>query len=86
MGVPNKALRDWLRTVSVEQARQVAKAAKTSVPHLRHIAKGRRRASAELAQRLERASRALRNPVLVLPQVKLCRACGQCPLAEALLK
>ena len=70
---PNVHVRDFLREATPEYARKVAKAAKTSVPHLRHIAAGRRNVSADLAQRLAHAS-----PALL--QRKLCKACAVCPL------
>jgi hypothetical protein len=46
---PRKVVADLLKQWSPERARAVAEAAGTSVPHLRHIAKGRRNASCELA-------------------------------------
>lgn len=57
--------------------------ASTSVLQLRHIASGRRKASAAMAQRLVHASRELfhANPLLWLRQTELCEACGKCPLA-----
>jgi len=80
MGRPNGIIRDWLNAATPDEARQLAKAAKTSVPHLRHIGKGRRGISADLAQRLAHASQALHSPVLRLFQTQLCHACGRCPL------
>jgi transcriptional regulator with XRE-family HTH domain len=82
MAAPNKALREWLKTATPDQARQLASASKTSVPHLRHIARGRRKASADLAQRLAHASHQF-NIILKLDQRELCAACGQCPLAAS---
>ena len=69
---PSTAMRQWLRKVTPDEARAVAKAAKTSVPHLRHIAAGRRNVSADLAQRLAHAG----GP----DQRSLCVACAKCPL------
>lgn len=77
---PQTAMRDWLHTATPDQAREVAKIADTSVPHLRHIAAGRRQMSAELAQRLAHASRELHVLALRLDQRELCRACAACPL------
>lgn len=82
MFAPNKALREWLEAATPAQATQLAKAAKTSVLQLRHISKGRRRASAALAQRIAHASRSM-NPALRLDQRELCEACGACPFAMA---
>jgi len=69
----HKAVAKWLSTVTPAEARAAAKAAKTSVPHLRHIAHGRRGVSADLAQRLAHA-------VPKLDQRVLCEACARCPL------
>lgn len=82
MARSNTALRDWLLQASPDQARQLAKAAETSVANLRHIAHGRRRASAGLAQRLTHVSHRLFPTRLWLYQKELCEACGKCPLAQ----
>ena len=79
MAKPNTHLRKWLKTVTTLQAMTLAKAAGTSVPHLRHVAAGRRNLSADLAQRLAH----VRLPhVLPLLQVELCAACSRCPLVK----
>jgi hypothetical protein len=65
----------WLRTHTPEDARRLAKAAKTSVPYLRHVAHGRRGISADLAQRLAHGSSEL-------DQRALCAACRRCPLVK----
>lgn len=49
-------LRDWLSTATNDRRQQVASAAKTSVGHLWQLAGGHRKASAELAERLQDAS------------------------------
>jgi hypothetical protein len=85
MGTPNKALREWLDAATPGERSQLAKDARTSVKQLRHIAAGRRNASAALAQRLAHASRRL-NPVLRLDQRQLCEACGKCPFAGLVAK
>lgn len=85
MGRPNGIIRDWLNAATPDEARQLAKAAKTSVPHLRHIGKGRRGISADLAQRLAHASQALPR-ALNLYQTQLCDACGRCPLVAGKAK
>lgn len=69
------AVRKWLRATTPDQAREVAAAAKTSVPHLRHIAHGRRGISCDLAYRLADASVILPRD-LRLAQPALCAACG----------
>jgi plasmid maintenance system antidote protein VapI len=66
-------MKKWLRAVDPTEARRVAKKAGTSVPHLRHIAAGRRNVSADLAQRLVHAAPELN-------QRELCVACAKCPL------
>lgn len=80
MGRPNTTIRNWLKTADPDTARRLAKLAKTSVPHLRHIAAGRRSMRAEMAQRIAHASRKLDAPHLELLQVDLCAACRRCPL------
>lgn len=82
MATPKNAIAKWLRLATPDNARALAKAADTSVPHLRHIAAGRRSVSAELAQRLAHASRTLHSRLLYLDQRLLCRACGACPLVD----
>lgn len=87
MAAPNKALRAWLIEATPDQTRRLAKEAKTSVAQLRHIAHGRRAASAALAQRIAHASQYdygdLGASPLPMLQVELCEACGRCPLAQA---
>jgi plasmid maintenance system antidote protein VapI len=85
MGRSTTIIRDWLQAATPIEARQLAKAAKTSVPHLRHIAKGRRGISADLAQRLAHASASLPR-ALHLYQTHLCEACGRCPLVTGKAK
>jgi plasmid maintenance system antidote protein VapI len=79
MASPNSVVRDWLAAATPEEAKALARRAKTSVPHLRHVAKGRRGMTAEFAQRLAHASAALK-PTLWLLQTDLCTACAMCPL------
>jgi transcriptional regulator with XRE-family HTH domain len=76
------AIAKWLQLATPALARQLAKAADTSVPHLRHIAAGRRSVSAELAQRLAHASKSLHIKMLLLDQRLLCKACGACPIVD----
>lgn len=82
MTQPKNAIFKWLHLATPDQAKQLAKAAKTSVPHLRHIAAGRRHMSADMGQRIAAASRTLKTRALYLDQRDICRACGICPLVE----
>lgn len=54
----NDHLRDWLANATTERRQAVAEIAKTSVGHLWQLAGGHRKASAELAERLQDASNA----------------------------
>ena len=88
MAKAQKVLSRWLAAATPEQAKALAKAAKTSVPHLRHIAHGRRGVSADLAQRLWHASIgvtvASETDLPPLDQRTLCDACHKCPLLPRL--
>lgn len=86
MTPPKNAMYKWLQRATPEQAQKVAKAAKTSRAHLRHIATGRRKVSADLAQRLAAASRDLHVRALYLDQRDICKACGICPLVPSVAK
>lgn len=52
----NDHLRDWLASATNDRRQTVAAAAKTTVGHLWQLAGGHRKASAELAERLQDAS------------------------------
>lgn len=52
----NDHLREWLATATNERRREVAAAAKTTVGHLWQLAGGHRKASVDLAERLQDAS------------------------------
>jgi len=52
----NDHLRDWLASATNDRRQKVAAAAKTTVGHLWQLAGGHRKASAELAERLQDAS------------------------------
>lgn len=82
MPIAKKVLRQWMRVSTVAQKKALAKAAKTSVPHLNHIASGRRGVRPDLAQRLAAASRTLHQRNLYLDQRELCLDCARCPLVE----
>jgi hypothetical protein len=83
MSTPKNAVYKWLRVATPAQARELAKAAQTSIAHLRHIAAGRRQVSADMGQRLATASRTLKHRALYLDQQALCRVCRVCPLVES---
>lgn len=79
MASPNVTVRKFLKAISPDDARAVATIAETSVPHLRHIAAGRRNMSCELAWALSTASGkhfGFRSQFF-LPQPSLCEACGK---------
>ena len=52
----NDHLRDWLANATADRRQLVSQAAKTTVGHLWQLAGGHRKASAELAERLQDAS------------------------------
>ncbi|MNN69405.1 hypothetical protein D3C81_1851930 [compost metagenome] len=52
----NDHLREWLATATNEHRQEVAAAAKTTVGHLWQLAGGHRKASVDLAERLQDAS------------------------------
>jgi hypothetical protein len=79
---PQLTMTRWLQRATTAQARELAAAAKTSVPHLRHIAAGRRNAEAALALRIARGSRSLGERALIIDQRDICKTCGVCPLAK----
>lgn len=81
---PRTLIRNWLQVATTEEARAFAKAAGTSVPHLRHIATGRRGISADMAQRLAHASiiGGYGYGFPKLKQQELCAACKRCPLVK----
>ena len=82
MSKSNTVIRKWLRTATPDQARELAKAAGTSVAHLRHVGAGRRGMTADMAQRLAHGSRQLHTRSLYLDQRSLCEACAKCPIAN----
>ena len=79
---PSTVIAKWLKTATPDQARELAKAAETSVAYLRHVAAGRRGMTGEMAQRLAHASKELHTRSLYLDQRTLCEACGNCPLVK----
>lgn len=78
---PNRTLKHLFKTAKTDDIRKLAKRAGTSLPHLRHVAAGRRNISAELAQKLAHASQGFPKPLL-LSQVDLCKACKVCPIRK----
>jgi|GEM_PF-6274798 len=77
-----KAIRAWRKKLTPAQSKAIAKAAKTSVVHLNHMAAGRRGATAEMAQRLAAASRTLGTRDLYLDQRDICMTCARCPIVD----
>jgi hypothetical protein len=82
MPLSQVTLRRWMRLATSDQKKALAKAAKTSVPHLNHITSGRRGVKPELAQRLAAASRTLGRRALYLDQRELCHDCNVCPIVD----
>jgi hypothetical protein len=82
LATPKKTMRQWLNVATAKQKQQVAELAGTSVPHLQHIAGGRRKVSAELAMTLAHASKTLSIKKLLLDPRTLCDACSVCPLVD----
>lgn len=80
------ALKDWMARASTLEKHEMARLAQTSVAYLHQIATGHRKASAELAGRLEIASGILADKTAnVLPRLRrldLCAACAVCPYAR----
>ncbi len=77
------SLTRWLQLASPEQARKLAKLARTSVKSLRHIAAGRRNGSAEAAIRIVAAAAQIetndRGSNRPIDQASVCPACRKCP-------
>lgn len=81
---PN-TLRAWMRAATTAQLDELAKRAKTSRNYLHQLAGGHRTAGAEIAGRIEEASRLMRvESRFTLPWIdraSLCPACAGCPYA-----
>lgn len=78
-------LRQFMSAAKAEQRKALAKVAGTSVAHLYHLLSGHRKASAELAGRIEHAAATLRKDDRTLPAVKrsdICKACAECEYAK----
>jgi len=65
-------LEKWLKSTPPHGVRAMLARAKTSRNHLNHLISGRRRASAELAARIDRATRG------AVKRETLCEACKRC--------
>lgn len=79
MTLGNVKIRAWLSQATAEQRKDLARQAKTSLMQLTHLAKGRVRIGADLAQRLAHAD----VPDMPRFDVRdLCAICRQCPLAN----
>lgn len=84
---PNKSLTKWLNIATPAQRKLLARFAKTSLPHLQHVAHGRRAVSADLAQRIAHAAATIgigigEGLLPSLYQQDLCDACRRCPLVS----
>lgn len=75
MSSPNKIIQLFLREHEPDTTRMVAKAAKTSVPYLRHVAAGRRGITCEMAERLAQATKQFTG-ITRLKRGDLCATCG----------
>jgi hypothetical protein len=75
-------MRQWLNKATAAQKQKLAELAGTSVPHLQHIAGGRRKVEAQLAQKLAEASKALHTRTLLIDARALCATCARCPLVD----
>lgn len=74
------SLTAWLSKATPDQARKLAKFAKSSVKSIRHIAAGRRRGSADAAVKLGNASVKISTESLgAIDQGSVCPACKTCP-------
>lgn len=76
------AISAFLAVATPKQVITLANAAGTSAEHLRHVGKGRRKLSADAAQRLAHASEKFNSLALKLDQRALCDACGNCPIVD----
>ena len=79
----------WMQAASTEQQFELAKRAETSRNYLYHLAGGFRDASAELAQRIEKASAEIhketRGKLPKIYRTDLNNACRQCDFAQKCL-
>lgn len=81
-----KSLEAFLAAATPEQQQALADAAGTSRAHLGHLKAGNRQASADLAARIERASKRLYKQTAgrlpLIPRTDLCAACKACEFAK----
>lgn len=82
MPIAKSVMRQWMTRATLPQKKALAKAAKTTLPHLHHLTSGRRGVKADLAQRLAAASHTLGHRALYLDQRELCSECSACPLVS----
>lgn len=75
-----KELRYWLNSALPPQRELLAKYAKTSLKYLWHLAGGQRKASAEMAAKIEAASdRVSRTGMYRLKRGEISKTCAKCP-------
>jgi len=83
------AMKIWMQAASPEQQSDLAKRSGTSRPYLYHLAGGFRDASAELAQRIEKAAldmhRETRGKLPKVYRTDLNAACRGCDFAHKCL-
>lgn len=79
-------LKHWMTLATAAEQKTLAKHAKTSRAYLHHLANGERDASADMAGKLEEASKKMRKAskyrLPILNRSELCLACSQCPYAR----
>lgn len=79
-------LQTFLAEATAAEQQRLAEAAGTSRAHLRHLNTGKRHASADLASRIERASKRLHKQsagrLPLIPRTSLCAACMACEFAK----
>ena len=77
------SLPTWLASATTYEMDTLAKAAGTSRAYLYQLGYGTRRASADLASRLEKAAavmhRKSKGRLPLLPRGEVCAACAECP-------
>jgi hypothetical protein len=77
-------VKEWMSAATRDEQIHLAALAKTSRAYLHHLSTGRRSASSELAQELERASTelAVSGRLKVLRREDLNATCGRCEYAK----
>jgi hypothetical protein len=87
MGKEITILKQWIRSATAEELREMAAVAKVSVSHIYRVASGERAASAETAAGIEaagfviarRQSTKRLNPLPIINRGDVCETCSNCP-------